>query len=137
MKDVLQTTGYGKAVASNLPMDQAVDRVKALLRDEGFGVLCEIDVQRALAEKLGEEFRPYRILGACNPVLAHEALNADPQLGLLLPCNLVVQEESGRTIVSAIDATAITSLANNPALGTIAQEANKRLSRVLDGVAQT
>src|SRR5579872_1069475 len=79
MKDALQTTEYGKVVACDLP----------------------IDVQKALAEKLGKDFRPYRILGACNPVLAHEALSTDAQLGLLLPCNVVVQEESGHAIVSA------------------------------------
>src|SRR5579872_6307428 len=137
MKDALQTTEYGKVVACDLPIDEAVERVKALLKDEGFGVLCEIDVRKTLAEKLGTEFRPYRILGACNPVLAHEALNADPQLGLLLPCNVVVQEESGHSIVSAIDAMAMMSVANNPALQPIARYANERLARVLDRIAET
>lgn len=136
MKDALQTTEYGKVVASNLPIDQAVERVKALLKDEGFGVLCEIDVQKALAEKLGKEFRSYRILGACNPALAHQALNTDPQLGLLLPCNVVVQEESGHAIVSAIDAAAMLSVANNAALLPIAQDVNRRLARVLDRIAE-
>src|SRR5579872_3192565 len=135
MKDALQTTEYGKVVACDLPIDEAVERVKALLKDEGFGVLCEIDVQKALAEKLGKDFRPYRILGACNPVLAHEALSTDAQLGLLLPCNVVVQEESGHAIVSAIDATALLSVANNPALQPIAYDVNKRLGRVLDRIS--
>lgn len=137
MKDALQTTEYGKVVASDLPIDQAVERVKALLKDEGFGVLCDIDVRKTLAEKLGREFRPYRILGACNPVLAYEALGTDPQLGLLLPCNVVVQEESGHAIVSAIDALAMLSVANNPALQPIAREVNERLARVLDRMAET
>lgn len=137
MKDALQTIEYGKVVASNLPMEDAVERVKALLKEEGFGVLCEIDVQKTLAEKLGKEFRPYRILGACNPVLAHQALSTDSQLGLLLPCNVVVQEESGHAIVSAIDAPAMLSVANNPALAPIAHDVNERLARVLDRVAET
>lgn len=137
MKNALQKIEYGKAVSSNLPIDEAVERVKALLKDEGFGVLCDIDVRKTLAEKLGHESRQYRILGACNPALARDALSTDAQLGLLLPCNLVVQEENGHAIVSAIDAMAMLSVANNPALQPIAHEVNSRLARVLDRVAET
>jgi uncharacterized protein (DUF302 family) len=136
MKDALQTIRYGTVVASELPVDQTVERVKALLKDEGFGVLCEIDVQKALAEKLGVKFRAYRILGACNPMLAHQALHIDGQLGLLLPCNVLVQEENGHTIVSAINALTMLSFADEPALAPIARDANERLLRVLDRIAQ-
>lgn len=137
MNNALQTIEYGKIVSSDLPIDEAVERVKGLLKDEGFGVLCDIDVRKTLAEKLGQEVRQYRILGACNPVLAWDALSTDAQLGLLLPCNLVVQEESGHVVVSAIDALAMLSVANNPALQPIAREVNRRLARVLDRIAQT
>jgi uncharacterized protein (DUF302 family) len=136
MKSAQQTTEYGKAVASDLPVEDAVELVKNLLKDEGFGVVCDLDVRKTLAEKLGEDFRPYRILGACNPVLAHEALRTDPQLGLVLPCNVVVQEESGHTVVSAIDALAMLSVAKNPALAPVADQVNTRLSRVLDRIAE-
>lgn len=132
MRDPVQTGEYGKVVTSELPFDSAVERVKSALKEEGFGVLCDIDVRKTLQEKLGADFRPYRILGACNPRLAHQALSNDGQLGLLLPCNVVVQEEYGRTIVSAIDATALLSVTHNSQLSEIAQEVNTRLGRVLD-----
>lgn len=128
---------YGNAVNTTLPLEAATERVKAILKDEGFGVLCEIDVARTLHEKLGQTFRPYRILGACNPVLAHQALSEDGQLGLLLPCNIVVQEEGGHTIVSAIDAEAMLSVTKNQTLAPIATEVNQRLRRVLDRVTET
>jgi uncharacterized protein (DUF302 family) len=136
MKNALQTTEYGRVVATDLPYEQAIDRAKELLKEEGFGVLCEIDVSKTLHEKIGAAFRPYRILGACNPALAYQALQTDAQLGLLLPCNVVVQEEEGHAIVSAIDARALMSVANNPALQPIANEVNRRLTRVLDRIAE-
>ncbi|MGZ3497800.1 MAG: DUF302 domain-containing protein [Vulcanimicrobiaceae bacterium] len=136
MKDSLQTTEYGRVVATDLPFEAAIDRVKSLLKDDGFGILCEIDVTKTLQEKLGKEFRPYRILGACNPPLAHQALSTDAQLGLLLPCNVVVQTEEGHTIVSAIDTRALMSVAKNPSLLPIADEVNTRLNRVLDRIAE-
>jgi uncharacterized protein (DUF302 family) len=136
MKDALKPTEYGHIVATDLPQEAAIERVRALLKDEGFGVLCEIDVGKTLQEKLGKAFRPYRILGACNPVLANEALSADAQLGLLLPCNVVVQEENGRTIVSAINPHALMSVANDPSLLPIADEVDTRLCRVLDHIAE-
>jgi uncharacterized protein (DUF302 family) len=135
MKGSPRTAPYGHAVTSNLPYEEAVDRVKALLKDEGFGVLCDIDVANTMQEKIGKAFRPYRILGACNPSLAYEALSADPQLGLLLPCNVVIQEEDGRTIVSAIDTRALLAISEDPRLLPIADEVNARLMRVLDKVA--
>jgi uncharacterized protein (DUF302 family) len=123
---------YGKVVTTTLGYEDAVERAKALLREEGFGVLCEIDVAKTLKEKIGAEFRPYRILGACNPHLAHQALEREAQLGLLLPCNVVVQELSGTTTVSAIDARGMLSVVGNEAMLGVADEVNERLGRVLD-----
>lgn len=126
---------YGNQVSTALPYPAAVERVKTLLKDEGFGVLCDIDVAETMREKLGEAFRPYRILGACNPQLAHRSLSAEPQLGLLLPCNLVVQEIDGKTVVSAIDAGAMLAIVGNPVLDDVAREVNARLRRVLEAIA--
>jgi uncharacterized protein (DUF302 family) len=123
---------YGRSVLSEFAFDEAVEAAKSLLRDEGFGVLCEIDVTKALREKIGEEFRSYRILGACNPRFALEALQEEPHLGLLLPCNVVVQELSGKTVVSAVDARALLSVVGNTALLGVADDVNASLGRVLD-----
>jgi len=95
-------TGYTLTAATTLPFADAVERVRAELKEEGFGVLCEIDVQSTLREKLGVEREPYTILGACNPMLAHEALTAEPQLGTLLPCNVVVYERDGERVARAM-----------------------------------
>ncbi len=132
-KTTVMTMPFGKAVAAALPFERAVDEVKALLKDEGFGVLCEIDVAASMREKLGKAFRPYRILGACNPGLAFQALEAQPQIGLLLPCNVVVQEVDGKTIVSAIDANAMLGV-TGAHLEELAADANARLGRVLDRI---
>lgn len=127
---------YGKVVSTGLDYNEAVDAVKALLKDEGFGVLCEIDVTKTLHEKIGADFTPYRILGACNPEFAHRALSMEPQLGLLLPCNIVVQVQDNRTIVSAIDARALLSVVGSKDLTPVADEVNARLKRVLDRIGQ-
>lgn len=129
----LMTIPYGKAVVTRLTFDRAIEIVKSSLKEQGFGVLCEIDVGATMREKLGAAFRPYRILGACNPQLAHQALTAEPQLGLLLPCNLVVQELDGKTIVSAIDANAMLGV-TGARLQQLAAEVNERLARVLEAV---
>lgn len=126
---------YGKAVTVDLPFQDAIERVRALLKDQGFGVLCEIDVAKTMKEKIGADFRPYVILGACNPQLAHRALSAEDQLGLLLPCNVVVQERDGQTVVSAVDAGTMLGVVGNPALNEVAEDANTRLRAVLDGLA--
>ena len=96
-------TGYTLTRTTPLPFGEAVEHVRAELKAEGFGVLCEIDVQATMREKLGVEGDPYLILGACNPPLAHQALQAEPDLGVLLPCNVVVYEREGETQISAID----------------------------------
>ncbi len=126
---------YGKSVTTPLDCDAATEAARSALRDEGFGVLCEIDVGKTLQEKIGAKLRPYRILGACNPELAHRALQAEPQLGLLLPCNVVVQLLDGVTVVSAIDARALLGLVGNESLLPVADDVNARLGRVLDAVA--
>jgi uncharacterized protein (DUF302 family) len=127
---------YGKSVIAGFSFDEALDAAKTLLREEGFGVLCDIDVGKTLAEKTGKEFRRYRILGACNPYFARESLEDEPHIGLLLPCNVVVQELSGETIVSAVDARALLSVVGNPKLLGVADEVNECLGRVLDGLAR-
>lgn len=126
---------YGYAAAVDLEFSDAVERVRALLKDQGFGVLCEIDVAKTMKEKIGADFRPYVILGACNPQLAHRGLSAEAQLGLLLPCNVVVQVQDGRTVVSAVDAAAMLGIVGNPALREVADDANARLRAVIDGLS--
>ena len=127
----LSTTSYGFGVHVPWPLAEAIERVTAALRDEGFGVLTTIDVQQTLQAKLGIESRPYVILGACNPQLAHRALAAEPEIGLLLPCNVVVYEADGATVVTAMDPAAALALSQNPALQPIAQDAKARLERVM------
>lgn len=123
---------YGRCVAVDMSPAQAIEAAKAALKEEGFGVLCEIDVAKTLKEKLGVDVPPHVILGACNPKLAHAGLQAEPNLGLLLPCNMTVRESNGATIVGAVDASKMMHVVGNPALEPIAHEANERLGRVLD-----
>lgn len=132
----MQSTAYGKVVTTKLGYHDAVEAATSALKDEGFGVMADIDVAKTLADKLGVESEPYRILGACNPQFAHQALSLEPQLGLLLPCNVVVQVQDGRTLVSAIDARALLGIVGNEHLLPVADEVNARLHRVLDRVAQ-
>ena len=131
------TTGYTLTATTTVPFADAVERVRAELREEGFGVLCEIDVQATLREKLGVERQAYTILGACNPPLAHRALSAEPELGTLLPCNVVVYERDGETHVSAIDAERMLSIVGNDELAAVAAEVRDRLGRVVEHVAGT
>jgi uncharacterized protein (DUF302 family) len=125
-------TGYTLTRTTLLPFDQAVERVRAELKAEGFGVLCEIDVQATLREKLGVAGEPYLILGACNPPLAHEALQAEPELGVLLPCNVIVYERDGETRISAIDPERMLSIVGNDRLAPVAAEVKERLSAVVE-----
>ncbi|MHB9285927.1 DUF302 domain-containing protein [Halobacteriales archaeon Cl-PHB] len=116
--------------------DEVVEQTIAALEDEGFGVLCDIEVRATFAEKLDEEFRNYRILGACNPGLAHQGLQDDIDLGALLPCNVVVYEaDDGDVVVGAVDPNRLVGLSDEPALETMAAEADDRFARVLSALA--
>lgn len=128
---------YGTCITVKVSPERAIDLTKAALKTEGFGVLCEIDVAKTLKEKIGAEVPPYVILGACNPHLAHATLQQEPNLGLLLPCNVIVRQSNGTTIVAAIDAAKMMQTVGNPALSPIAQDVNERLARVLDSVRST
>ncbi len=108
-----------------------VAAIREALSQEGFGVLTEIDVQATLRERLGEEVTPYLILGACNPPLAHRAISAEPEVGVLLPCNVVVRAEDGAVVVDAMDPTAVLSLVESPAVGAVAGDVRARLERAL------
>ncbi len=123
--------GYGFSRTVELPFAQAIERVKETLKAEGFGVLSEINLKEKLREKLGVEFRDYVILGACNPPLAYQALQAEIGLGLLLPCNVVVYDEDGKAVVAAIDAAKMLSIVGNPQLEVAAAQVNEKLQRAL------
>ncbi|HET7855736.1 MAG TPA: DUF302 domain-containing protein [Gaiellaceae bacterium] len=129
------TTDYTLTATTDRPFADAVERVRAELKEEGFGVLCEIDVRATLQEKLGVDREPYLILGACNPPLAHQALDAEPDLGALLPCKVVVYELAGETIVSAVDAERMLSIVPNEALEPIAADVRRRLASVVERAA--
>jgi uncharacterized protein (DUF302 family) len=124
-------TAYTLSEKTALPFDDAVERVRDELKNEGFGVLCEIDVQATLREKLDVERDPYMILGACRPPLAHEALEAEPELGTLLPCNVVVYRDGDETHIAAIDAERMLSIVGNDELAPVAAEVRTRLANVV------
>ena len=131
----METFGFGATLA--LPYEQAVERTRAALKEQGFGVLTEIDVKQTLKEKLGVDFRPYVILGACNPPLAHRALEANLGIGLLLPCNVVVYDNGdGSSRVEAMDPEAALRLAgDDPRVAEVAGEATLRLRTMLASLA--
>jgi len=134
MKMPSESYGYEKRLATK-DFDEAVAQVTESLQKEGFGVLTEIDVKATLKKKLDVDFRRYKILGACNPTLAHKALGAEPQIGLLLPCNVVVQEtDQGDILASIIDPKAMFALVEKQELKAVAEEADKRLSRVVESL---
>jgi uncharacterized protein (DUF302 family) len=124
--------GYGRTL--DLSFDSAVQRTKESLKSEGFGVLCEIDIKEKLKEKLGVHFENYRILGTCNPPLAYNALQQEMDIGLLLPCNVVVYERDGKTVVAAINANKMLSIVGNSALIATAEQVNEKLRRVIDNL---
>ncbi|MET8698527.1 DUF302 domain-containing protein [Kitasatospora sp. NPDC058032] len=122
---------YGIPVTLDLPFAETVERVRAALAEQGFGILTEIDVRATLRAKIGEEIEDYLILGACNPPLAHRALQADRHIGLLLPCNVVVRADAGRTVVEAMDPQLMVQVTGQPALQAVADEAATRLRAAL------
>ena len=131
------TIAYGMTETVDLPYERAVERTREALAAEGFGVLTEIDVRATFRKKLDADFRPYVILGACNPPLAFRALTAEQNIGLLLPCNVAVYEsdEKGRSVVAAVDPEVSLGRVGNDALAPLAAEVKSRLRRVLDAVA--
>ena len=122
---------YGFHVDISGPFEAALDKVLAALKAEGFGVLSDIDVQKAMKEKLGKDMPAYRILGACNPPLAHQAIQAEPEIGLLLPCNVTLRQlDGGRVSVGFLDPRMMVQLTSNPGVRGVADEARERLQRV-------
>ena len=126
---------YSFSIKVNADLSLVEEKVIAALADEGFGVLTEIDVQATLKKKLGLEQRPYKILGACNPHLAHQAIEAEPEIGVLLPCNVVLrQDESGQNIVTFMDPEAVLTLVDRDDVVDLAKEVRSRLQRVSEVV---
>ncbi len=123
---------YSFSIKTDLSYENAIQEVTAALKVEGFGVLTEIDVQATLKKKLNVETDRYVILGACNPPLAHKAIQIDPEIGLLLPCNVIVYEVEGGSVVSIIDPLSMFGVVRSPELETVAGEARARLKRVID-----
>jgi uncharacterized protein (DUF302 family) len=126
---------YGFGTRVSLPFEVAVEKTKAALKEQGFGVLTEIDVKKTLKEKLNADFRPYRILGACNPPLAHRALSAELGVGLLLPCNVVVYEDGDGSVVEAMDPEAALGVVGNSALEPIARAAREKLQNAISSLS--
>ena len=135
---VEQTTRYGIGITVDQPFERAVQRTREELAKEGFGVLSEIDIAGALKKKLDVDFPPYVILGPCNPPLAHQALVAERDIGLLLPCNVIVYaaDEEGRSVVAAMDPVEALSLTGNDAVRPLAEDVKARLQRVLEALEQ-
>lgn len=133
---ITQTTRYGIGTTIPLEYPAAVARTKEALAAEGFGILAEIDVAATLKNKLGVEFRPYVILGACNPPLAHRALTAERDIGLLLPCNVVVYADDapGRSVVAVMDPVEAMALTGNDEIAPVADEVRQRLVRALESL---
>ncbi|MFN0156848.1 MAG: DUF302 domain-containing protein [Bacteroidota bacterium] len=125
---------YGFSKSVDMPFDAAVEKVTTELRKEGFGVLTTIDLEETLKKKLNVDFGKYKILGACNPPFAYQALQADVEIGLLLPCNVIVYEKNGKNIVAAFDPMVMTRVTENPALALVATEVKQRLERVIAAV---
>jgi uncharacterized protein (DUF302 family) len=131
----MEETAYGFGKHVDLPYEEAIERTKAALKTQGFGVLTEIDVKKTMKEKLDADFQPYVIFGACNPPLAHKALTAEPEIGLLLPCNVVVHQDGDGSRVIVMDPEAALGIVKNAALEEVAHEAKSRLQKALEELA--
>ena len=125
---------YGMSARLGMPYEQAVEAAKEALKSEGFGVLTEIDVKATLKKKLDVDFRKYIILGACNPPMAYKALSTELEIGLLLPCNVIVYEEGDGSMVSAIDPVEAMAVVDNPKLKPVAEQVRAKLERVIDSL---
>ena len=129
-------SSYGIGITLDAGFAETVERTRAALAEQGFGILTEIDVAATLKAKLDVDMAPYLILGACNPPLAHQAIGVDPSIGLLLPCNVVVRTiDDTHTLVEAMNPDVIVSATGNPALGPIAEQARTRLTAALDSLS--
>ncbi|MEU8801030.1 DUF302 domain-containing protein [Spirillospora sp. NPDC048819] len=125
---------YGMTVRLHRPFTETVEQVRVALKEQGFGVLTEIDVRATLREKLGETMEDYLILGACNPPLAHRALQVDRQIGLLLPCNVVVRADGDDTIVEALDPQVMVTVSKDAGLEPVADDAARRLAEAMESL---
>lgn len=125
---------YGFSKTTDYSFDQAIEKVTEELKKEGFGVLTSIDVKDTLKKKIDVDFKKYTILGACNPKLAHGALQIEEELGLLLPCNVIVYEKNDKTVVSIFDPIVMTTVVENPEMKPVAEEVKNKLQRVLEAV---
>lgn len=125
---------YGFSKTTDYSFDQAIEKVTEELKKEGFGVLTSIDVKDTLKKKIDVDFKKYTILGACNPKLAHGALQVEEELGLLLPCNVIVYEKNDKTVVSIFDPIVMTTVVENPEMKPVAEEVKIKLQRVLEAV---
>lgn len=125
---------YYFAKTLDVPFDEAIERTVAALKQHGFGVLTRIDVKNTLKEKIGAEFRPYVILGACNPQMAHQALQTEDKIGTMLPCNVIVQEVGGKSEVAAVDPVASMQAIENPALAAIAMKIREELKAAVQSL---
>jgi uncharacterized protein (DUF302 family) len=128
---------YGITIRTPVPFAEAVARVREALKAQGFGVLTEIDVRATLRDKLGQDIEDYLILGACNPPLAHRALDADRRIGLLLPCNVVVRTAGGQTVIEALNPQIMAEVTGQPSLRPVADEATSRIRAALDSLKNT
>ena len=130
------SSDYGMQAKMNVPYEEAVEKATAALKEEGFGVLTEIDVKATLKKKIDADFRRYMILGACNPNLAHQALQSELEIGLLLPCNVIVYETGeGQSMVSVVNPMAMMGVTDSKELQDVAEQANAKLSRVVEKLA--
>ena len=132
MSTTTETHDFGITRTISASYDAAIARVRELLKEEGFGVLTEIDVKRTLKEKIDKDVEPYVILGACNPSLASRALELEPDIGLLLPCNIIVARRGGETHVGVVNPQSMVEFTSNPELAEVSHEADARLRRVID-----
>jgi len=125
---------YGFSKITNYNFEQAIEKVTEELKLEGFGILTTIDVKETLKKKINVDFKKYAILGACNPPLAHKALQAEEELGLLLPCNVIIYEKDGNSIVSIFDPMVMAQIIENPGMQSVAEQVKEKLLRVLERI---